>query len=356
MMQYLCDPERPNWPRRLLTTPLVIGAACLLLLAFPLVVAVAVAWDLGHDNRWSACRAALFFLCFLWCEVLGLAMLLWHWIRHQLYLDDASYEAANRRMQQWWIKLCFGVVTQVFDVTVDVEGTEELNDSTPFVLLVRHASTLDTLLPLALSDVGKRFGYVLKAELLLDPALDYCGHRFDNAFVHRGAGDNRNEIQKVVELGNDLGDDDAVVMYPEGTRFSDTKRLRLLEKYADDPSMLSVVESLHSTLPPLREGVIQLLANTEKTDVVVMSHRGIDDAGDMSSLVGGALTGADLEVRLWRIGAGDIERSEAGIRQFLVDQWQLVDAFASGDEPPPQKTKPGAAAANTDARVAQKSV
>lgn len=324
-----------NWGRRLVTTPALFGVAATSLVVWPLLLPLTLMWDGWSQNRWSSSRTLLFLTYFVCFEALGLVVLFLLWLRHLTGLKGEDFEEANRQMQRWWVRGFFGAALRIFSVRLEVHGRAHLDARRPSVILSRHASTLDTLLPLGLSQMPTRFRYVMKSELLLDPALDYCGQRLPNAFVRRGSADPQQEIAKVVDLGRALGPDDAVVLYPEGTRFSTAKRRRLLDKYQGDQAMHSIVEVLHHTLPPLREGSVQLVASTEGADVVFIAHRGLEGATAMSDLVTGGLTGAHLEVCIWRVAADDVPREPAAIKRFLVHHWRRIDAFAAGHRLPP---------------------
>jgi 1-acyl-sn-glycerol-3-phosphate acyltransferase len=85
------------------------------------------------------------------------------------------------------------------------------------IVLMRHASLADSLLPAVLLGTrGLRLRYVLKRELLWDPCLDVVGQRLPNAFIRRGSGESDAEIDAIRALGRDLGDDEGVLIYPEG--------------------------------------------------------------------------------------------------------------------------------------------
>ena len=326
-------PRDRSVKRRLVTTTALFTGALVALALLPLTLPLALVVDLIRRRQWSTLRTTFFLTFFLCFEAFGLLILFKHWLHHKLGgLDDEAYEQANREMQHWWVRGFFTTCLRTFSVRLSVDGLSALDDRRPALIYSRHASTLDTLIPMALLDRPKRLRYTLKEALLYDPALDYCGQRLPNVFVRRGSQNRQREVQKVIALADDLGDDDAVVLFPEGTRFSDNKRARLLEKFDDDPQMLPVVQSLSNTLPPLRQGAIELIKAAPDADLVLISHRGIEDAVSMADLLGGHLTGAHLQVRSWRIPASHIPRTDDAIRQFLVHQWQRVDAFAT-DQP-----------------------
>ncbi len=320
-------PTDINWGRRIITTTSWFGLAILLPFMLPLVIPLTALFDVVTRRRLSTSRTALFFTYFFVLESLGLLIAFWLWIRRKCGMSSDDYERANRKLQRWWARGLFWGTSRIFGVTVDIDGLEKLEDTRPAVVLSRHASTLDTMLPIAVVRKLKYFRFVMKSELLTDPALDYCAQRFPNVFVQRGSDNPDFEIKKVVALAKELEPNDAVVVYPEGTRFTPKKRQRLLEKFEDNEEMLHVATTLENTLPPLREGVVKLLETTPDADVVIIAHRGIDGAAAMSDLIKGRLTGNHFEIAIWRIPATQVPRDEEAIREFLFEQWQRIDNF-----------------------------
>lgn len=333
-------PNNISWTRRILTTTSWFVLAVVTTALLPIVIPVLAIWDVVTRNRLSTSRTALFFAYFFVFECVGLLVAGWLWLRRQAEMDAEDYEIANRKLQRWWARGMFWGALRIFSADVDIDGLEHLEDERPAVVLSRHASTLDTMLPLAVVRQLKLYRYVIKSELLTDPTLDYCGQRFPNVFVNRGSDNPEFEIEKVVALGEDLGDNEAVVVYPEGTRFTESKRERLLEKFQDDDEMLEITRTLENTLPPLREGGVKLVSETSGADVVFIAHRGAEEAAAMSDLVGGGMTGATVEVKIWRVPAREVPRQEDEIREFLVEHWEQIDRFVGGEtslEPEPAR-------------------
>lgn len=324
-------PKNISWTRRLITTTSWFALAVVLTATLPVTIPLLALYDLVTRNELSTSRTLLFFSYFFLLESLGLTIAFWLWLRRKAGMSADDYKLANRKLQRWWARGLFWGSLRIFSAEVHIEGLEHLEDDRPAVVLSRHASTLDTMLPIAVVRQLKQYRYVIKSELLTDPTLDYCAQRFPNVFVNRGSDDPDFEIEKVVALGQDLGENEAVVVYPEGTRFTEAKRRRLLEKFADDEEMLPITESLHHTLPPLREGGVKLVSTTPEADVVFVAHRGAEDAAAMSDLVSGGMTNARIDVNIWRIPAEQVPRSEEEIREFLVENWQRIDRFVGGE-------------------------
>jgi hypothetical protein len=328
-------PRYVSWKRRAVTTTSWFVSAAGLALLAPVALPVALVADLVMRRHFSVIRTYLFFCAFFWVECVGMVAALGLWLaRPVARWDERRYQHLNRRLQYWWGRNLFWSAVRIFGVDVEIDGLELLEDPRPTLVLCRHASTLDTMLPIAVVRQMKYYRYVIKAELLADPAMDYVAQRFPNCFVHRGTDNPEEEARNVVALGKDLETTGAVVVYPEGTRYTPAKRARLLEKFGeDDPDdLLPVVESLNRTLPPLRQGARKLVETMTEADVLFIAHRGVDEAGAMSDLIKGRLTQVKLEVAMWRIVADDVPRDPDAVRQFLVEHWKRVDAFACGEE------------------------
>ena len=117
-------------------------------------------------------------------EVLGLtfALGLWWWPFRDC---EASWEA-HYRLQVGWLLALLAGARKLLGIRLEIENREALEEG-GFLLLLRHASVVDALLPGGL--VGRsadlRLRYVIKEELRIDPRLDIVGNRLPNAFARR---------------------------------------------------------------------------------------------------------------------------------------------------------------------------
>ena len=136
------------------------------------------------------------------------------------------------RFQQLWVGFFFDVVRVLLGLKVEVEGEECVRPG-PVIVLIRHASIVDNLLPsvFVANRERIRLRYVLKRELLWDPCLDIVGNRLPNLFVDRGGQDSERARRAVAELAQHLEPNEGVLIYPEGTRFSAEKQEALRLRY-----------------------------------------------------------------------------------------------------------------------------
>lgn len=314
--------------RRAVSVPLYFALAAAHGLALPLTLPLAALWDLLRRNGFATARFVLFLAAYLACEALGIVAALA--LRAVAIVAPAGDRDRHYALQRWWAGALFDALRGLYGFTLRVEGGDVAAAPGALIALVRHASTADTLLPMELlARRGRRHPrYVLKHELLWDPSLDLVGHRIPNAFVRRGSGDSAREAARVAALADDLGPRDAVVLYPEGTRFSPARRDRALEALArEDPARHARVQSLRSVLPVRPGGVLALLARAPAADVLFCVHRGWEATASLGALVRGAMRGARVDVLLWRVPAAEVPREPEAALRWLDAQWARADAW-----------------------------
>ena len=87
-------------------------------------------------------------------------------------------------------------------------------------MLSRHAGPGDSFLLVQqlLSVYGRRPRVVMKASLQLDPIVDVLGNRLPNVFVQHRASGEKIFTEQIERLARGLGDDGALVIFPEGAQ------------------------------------------------------------------------------------------------------------------------------------------
>jgi 1-acyl-sn-glycerol-3-phosphate acyltransferase len=150
-------------------------------------------------------------------------------------------------------------------------------------------------------------------------------------FVDRASDDSQREIARVQALARDLSPRDGVLIYPEGTRFSEAKRARVLERLAreGDAKQLEYARSLHSVLPPRPGGALGLLEAAPQADVVVCAHTGFEGAATLAQIWRGELLHRTIRVRFQRIPRTAIPTSRAEQARWLRERWQEIDAWVA---------------------------
>lgn len=326
--------------RRALTIPLCFLLLALYVALAPLWIPFAALIDLSPGRRTAALRCGAFLGIYLLCEAAGILASFAVWL-----VASGRSDAARDRWQRWnfalqrrWAAALFGGAQRVFDLRLEVENEDAVAEG-GFFLFLRHASTGDTLLASMLISVPHhiRLRYVMKRELLWDPCLDIVGNRLPNYFVERGASDGAREIAAVAALAEGLGDREGVLIYPEGTRFTEAKRARILERLRERGSedLLARAETLRHVLPPRLGGPLGLLERNPEADVVFCAHTGFEGAGTLLDLWRGSLVHQVIRVRLWRVPRARIPRSHDARAEWLLDQWRRVDEWIHATRKPP---------------------
>jgi 1-acyl-sn-glycerol-3-phosphate acyltransferase len=313
-----------RWRRRALTIPAVVLGFVVTVASYPLVAVLAVAADLVRGAKsFSGLRLATFALSFFGTEIAGLLMLL------GVCLTSVGQRrlALVYRVQALYTQLHFRAVSAIFSLRFECDD-QALGASGPMLVLVRHASMIDTLVPAVfIANVyDVRLRYVLKAELLAEPCLDVAGQLLPNHFVRRGTRDAA-EIAAVRDLKQGLGPKDGVLIFPEGTLFTPGARQRALEGPLQDRA-----RELNHLLPIKPGGVLALLDAAPACDVVVVGHAGLEGFARPADIWRGGLVGRTIKVKFWRRPASDVPRDPDARLQWLHEWWKQVDRWLEATE------------------------
>jgi len=216
----------------------------------------------------------------------------------------------------------------LFQLRYEVEG-DELITPGPVLVLIRHSSLADALLPSRFVHVRHRIllRFVTKSETLIEPCFDIVGNRLPNAFVRRGIGGEQ-ELALVRRLGADLPSNGGVLIYPEGTRFSVAKRQRRLAQMAERGSpWLRRAEALEHVLPLRPGGTLAVMNTCPDLDVVIFEHHGIEQVMNLTHLLAGRLVGAVIHIRFRRYDAETIPDGDEAKIAWLYGRWAEVNAW-----------------------------
>lgn len=325
--------------RRLVTVTSVYAGFVLITALLPLILTVFLLVDLTRrfvaGKPFMATRMLLFGWLYLLGEVWGLFIL-----GITSPLPRARAVEATYRLQNRWAAWNLRAVRFIFGLDFIADGLQSVAPG-PVILLARHASLIDTLLPswFVTREAGLTVRYVLKKELLLDPALDVAGNRLPNHFVDRGAIDNERDLDAIRELGSNLSRDESVLIYPEGTRFSVQKRDRYLKRFAHRKGRIAEIAStLRSVLPPRPGGTLALLEGST-ADVVVLAHRGLEGFARVKDMWKGGIVGSRIDVIFRRIARAEIPEGRADRVAWLFETWRDIDAWVTGEGPVPGLTQ-----------------
>ncbi len=321
--------------RRAVTVPSYMLLAALCLITAPLWLVTTVLLDMASSKRglFPRTRAGGFIALYLCCEVLGIiaAACIGALSLGGLLWGHTRYRRANAALQRWWTSALFRGGTSLFGMTTVVENAQVASRG-PFLLFVRHSSTADTVLAAALVANPHRLllRYVIKRELLWDPCLDIVGGRLPNAFIDRNADRKDSDVAAMMQLATKLDERSAVLIYPEGTRFSKAKQQRAIASLRDsgETALAEIATTFRNVLPPRRRGALALLEAAPDVDVVFLEHTGFEGATTLGSFLDGKLVGRTLRVRLRRFEARSIPTEARDT--WLFERWREMDDWIDG--------------------------
>ncbi len=316
--------------RRLVTIPLYLTLCLVSVLAAPLWIPALAIVDATRSGTRSALRCGAFFTLYFQAQAAGLVVAFALWLVSGPWTgrDPARYVTRNQHLKWWWARTQLMGAARIFGIHFHIEGAEVIAPG-PIVLLIRHASMGDTMLPAVFVEYPNDIycKYVLKHELLWDPCIDVVANRLDCYFVRRESSDASREIQGVARLIENLADNQGFMIYPEGTRFTPEKREHVLSRLRErgDPELAARAEKLQHVLPPRLGGTLAALEKNPGADAILCAQTGCEQAATFSELWRDNLVDRDIHIKFWRVPFNEIPNHRAGRVEWLFDQWSRVD-------------------------------
>jgi 1-acyl-sn-glycerol-3-phosphate acyltransferase len=293
----------------------------------PVAVPLVALSDLVRKSEWGGVRTWRFLLTYLVVTLLSNLVMMFHGLVFP-FLRQKTRWAWCWWIQRWWAKQVSKGLTASFKLKFELEGQDDVPRD-PVILLARHVSMADTVLPLLLFSVPRktRFRYVLKDELLWEGVFNFVGRRMPTVFVRRGSDNKAAEVERVAELGVGLGQNDGVVIYPEGTRYTQAKMDRVKAKLKDaaNPDLRAHAERVQYLLPLRTAGILAVMDRAPGTHVVILGHEGFDKARTFRDLWSGVLVGQTIHVNARVIPPEEIPTETSELEPWLFAQWEQLD-------------------------------
>jgi 1-acyl-sn-glycerol-3-phosphate acyltransferase len=320
-----------RWARRAVTIPGLFVATALVLAALPLLLLHAVVSDVVRRRPLLLCRFHMTIAStFVWHCIGVIAVSAWWVIGRARGMKGARWIAWHGLLEGWWAGKLVGIARLWYRMKVEVEDADEVAPG-PTLILMRHASIVDTMLPSAvLGKPGLRMQMriVKKRELLWDPCVDLVSSRVPRAFVRRGSGAPERELDAIRHLAGGMGAADAIVIFAEGTRFSPEKQAEVLARLrVKAPEAAERAARLRHVLPARPAGTLALLEHCPDMDVVVCAHTGLEGASRLGDFARGTLLDRTLKMKFWRIPRRAIPDTREGRLEWLEHVWRAVDCW-----------------------------
>lgn len=329
------------WARRAVTIPGTCLLTAIVVGLCPVVVPILGFIDLLRRQDFRLVRFYVSIMVLIGLHPIGLVMLFDAFVRGGSWWG-APQEREIRltaKAEAWWADAMVRAAVWIYRMRMVIEGAEDLRGGRALIFM-RHTSILDTMLPLSV--IGRPFAkhvrYVMKREVLWNPCVDVVGHRIPTAFVRRGGTRDNSDIEQVMWIAENLGPEGIVIIYPEGTRFTEEKQKRRLENIQkNSPELLQRATSLQNVLPPHLGGSLALLSRKTNHDVAFCAHVGLEGAGQMSDWAGGALLDRTIRIKFFRIPSESVPLDEPERIDWLYQHWQEVDSWIEAQKDPARR-------------------
>ncbi|TMR96313.1 1-acyl-sn-glycerol-3-phosphate acyltransferase [Nonomuraea basaltis] len=322
----------PRIVRRLILAPLVIVVTVVMLVTLPLwlVVTAAASLRLPPPQR-RGLRFVWFAVAWLTLESAVLIACLWLWVA-----DGARRQERHYGLIRWFLSKVYAAAVRIFRLTVDVQEPEPTAEeraarlTRPVIVLSRHAGPGDSFLLIyhLLALYRRQPRIVMKAALQFDPSLDVLVNRLPNAFVP-GKSEQTLIIEEIRLLASTMGDQDALVIFPEGGNFSPRRR-RLAIRRLEEKGLAEHAErarGLDHLLPPRPNGALAAIDACPSADVVFVAHTGLDDLVTLGDVWRKLPYNAHITAKWWRVPAAEVPKEREARILWLYDHWERIDAW-----------------------------
>jgi 1-acyl-sn-glycerol-3-phosphate acyltransferase len=325
-------PTPPLLVRRLVVAPVVLLLEAAVVLASPLLALIALVMSPVLGGR-RPLRVLAMAVGYSARHIAATVACLGLWVTSGFGIQARSdaTQRAHYSVLRWFVGGVYRSMTRMAGVTVQVtesEAAEKVLSSgrRPVVVLSRHAGEGDSLLVLhqLLCCHSRRPRVVLHQALRLDPLIDVLGRRLPNRFIDPRGGDTEVEIAAMTQ---GLGDDDAVLIFPEGGNFSPARRQRAIDRLeqAGHEEEARWAREMEHVAAPRPGGAIAALEAAPHADVVFVGHVGVP-AG-LHELWHGLNVEPRVQLRLWLVSAQDIPSDRDERIDWLFGWWRTVDGW-----------------------------
>jgi len=331
----------PRRARRVTGVVLIGALVVAVVVLLPALVVASVIASVFLPGRLHALRLLAFGVVYLGLQLVGQAAAAWLWLRSGFgrRLHTPSVRAAHYTVLRLLLDVLMRAAKRLFALRLitDGESWSPLDDGVPgstnaMVVLSRHAGPGDSFLlvhTLMDRDHLRQPRIVLKDLLQLDPLIDVYLNRLPNHFVAAGPGTGPGSAEAIADLARDLGEEDALLIFPEGANFTRHRRVRAIQRLRDRGLLHAVrrAEAMHHVLPPRPAGVAAALRAAPHADVVFVAHTGLEHLNTVRDLWRSLPMDKTLHLRWWFVPAREVPREEAQLTDWLYRWWETIDAW-----------------------------
>tara|TARA_R110002096_G_scaffold16898_7_gene57850 strand:- start:2389 stop:3528 length:1140 start_codon:yes stop_codon:yes gene_type:complete len=328
------QPFHQKWGRRLFTVPALLLLTAIYGALLPALVLYGIIRDMATGRRALPLpRFHVYIFSVLFMQCVGLMILQGSWV-YALFMSPERRAKVNVAVEIFFIPKTIALAEIIYRMDIEMEDVDCCAPG-PVFLFSRHASILDTIMPIKLlgQSLGMGMRIVQKAELLWNPVVDVASHRMPRAFVKRGTGNAERQAAHMQHLLKGITSNQALVVFPEGSRFSPEKKAKIIDKLSQsNPIAAERAKQLGNVLPVRLAGTCALIDARPDMDVVFLAHTGLEGANRLEDFVGGALYKQKVRIKFWRVPAAEIPQEDQARIEWLHREWSKVDAWIEANK------------------------
>jgi 1-acyl-sn-glycerol-3-phosphate acyltransferase len=353
----------PKWVRRGILAPLVVIAALVVTALLPVWLVIATIVSIFIEPRLRTPRLLWMVDLYLLWDAVALVGLFALWVVSGFgwRIHSPGFQHAHYRFVARMLEFLFWNAHWVLRLDIDVRVPAGFHDDDrPRVIASRHAGPGDSfiLIHAVLNWFDRSPRIVMKDTLQWDPAIDVVLNRLPNRFIApppftgeaRPADHGLQE--RIRELAADMGSGDALVIFPEGGQFTEARRSRAIQRLhaAGLHAAADRAAQLTNVMAPRPGGFFAAVDAAPDADVFFVAHTGLDRIRTVSDVWRELPTDKTLIIRFWNVPRGEIPIGHDERTDWLMDEWEEIDAWVEQNRPqpdsgtPPARPRPGRAA------------
>lgn len=342
----------PRVIRRLVLAPLALVIAAAVAMLFPLLALLSWLWSLLRRSRPGRHRVLrVFFFAFVWlfADSAAVFMSLGLWLASGFggRLRTEPFQARHYAIMRWFLDRVYDAAARAFGLRVEVDEPEATQQeltarlARPVIVLSRHAGPGDSFLLVhqLLSVYHRRPRVVMKASLQLDPGVDVVANRVPNVFISRGRTGGRLFTEQIRRLAAGLGQDGALVIFPEGGNWTPGRWERAIARLEQvgRRDLAERAMQMPNLLAPRGGGAFTAIAACPTADVIFVAHAGLDRLVSVRDIWTQLPVDKAIKAKWWRVPSGDVPREADHEVQlaWLYDWWARIDEWISLNRPEP---------------------
>jgi 1-acyl-sn-glycerol-3-phosphate acyltransferase len=331
----------PPWIRHLLIAPLVIVLAVALLVSLPAWLLLGLIASPLVPGHLRAFRLTFLAVVYLAWDAAALILLAGIWIASGFgwKIRTPAFQRAHYVVTGRFLGFLFWIARWSLHLTVDVVGTDPdtARPGRPEIVVSRHAGPGDSfiLIHALVNWFAREPRIVLKATLQWDPAVDVLLNRLPNRFITPGRTGSRPLEDEVGELAVGLDDNDAFVIFPEGSNFTPRRRVKAIQWLRSHGMFVLArrAENLRNVLPPKPAGLFAAIDAAPDAGVIFVAHTGLDRMVTVADVWRELPMDKQLIMRFWSVAPQDVPTGEQERVAWLYDWWARIDRWIEENRP-----------------------